>query len=51
MHFPVSLRNVSPKAMGLASGGEPSFLLFRAISLSPAKKVDTDEGTFPMPEG
>ena len=47
MHFPVSLRNVSPTAMGLTSCRVPSLLLFRAISLPPAKKVDTDIGTFP----
>ena len=47
IHFPVSLRNVSPTAMGLTSGGLPSLLLSSAISLPPAKYADTCTGTFP----
>ena len=47
IHFPVSLRNVSPTAMGLTSGGLPSLLLSSAISLLPAKYADTRTGTFP----
>ena len=47
MHFPASLRSVSPTAMGLISGGDPSLFLFRAISLPPTKNADTEEGAFP----
>ena len=47
IHFPVSLRNVSPTAMGLTSGGLPSLLLSSAISLLPSKYADTRTGTFP----
>ena len=47
MHFPVSVRNVSPTAIGLTSGGLPSLPLFSAISLPPAKNVVTGTGTFP----
>ena len=45
MHLPVSLRRVSPTAMGLTSVSallSLEFYLFRAISLAPAKKGETD---------
>ena len=46
-HFPASLLNVSPTAIGLISGGQLSLILLRAISLAPAKKCDTLVGAFP----
>ena len=48
MHFPASLHSVSPTAMGLISGGDPSLFLFKAISLPPARNADTEEGAFPI---
>ena len=50
MHLPVSLRRVSPTAMGLTSVKSLlslGFFLFRAISLAPAKKGETDLGALP----
>ena len=48
MHFPVSLLKDSPTAMGLISGGLPSFSLFIALNIPPAKNLDTNRG--PLPE-
>lgn len=36
-----------PACVVFTSGGDPSLFLFRAISLPPAKKDDTDIGAFP----
>ena len=47
MHIPVSLLKDSPTAMGLISGGLPSFSLFSAINVPPAKILATIEGAFP----
>ena len=50
MHLPVSLRRVSPTAMGLTSVSallSLELFLFRAISLAPAKKGETDLGALP----
>ena len=47
MHFPVSLLRDSPTAMGLTSGGLPSFSLFSAINVPPAKNFDTKGGALP----
>ena len=44
MHFPVSLLKDSPTAMGLISGGLPSFSL---INVPPAKNLATIGGAFP----
>ena len=38
---------VSPTAIGLISGGQPSLILLRGIRLAPAKKHDTEVGVFP----
>ena len=47
MHFPVSLLRDSPTAMGLMSGRLPSFSLFNAINLPPAKNLATKGGALP----
>ena len=47
MHIPTSVRKVSPTAIGLMSGAQPSLFLFRAIRLPPAKNRDTELGAFP----
>ena len=41
------LCKVSPTAIGLMSGAQPSLFLFRAIRLLPAKNRDTGLGAFP----
>ena len=46
-HFPVSLLKTSPTAMGLISYALPSFSLFKAIRLPPAKYLETKRGTLP----
>ena len=50
MHLPVSLHRVSPTAMGLMSVNallSLGFFLFKALSLAPAKKGETDLGALP----
>ena len=47
MHFPVSLLRDPPTAMGLMSGRLPSFSLFNAINLPPAKNPGTKGGALP----
>ena len=47
MHFPVSLLRDSPTAMGLMSGGLPSFNLFNTINVPPAKNLGTKGGALP----
>ena len=38
---------VSPTAMGLMSGGQLGFNLFKAVKLAPPRNCDTFNGTFP----
>ena len=46
-HFPVSLLRTSPTAMGLISLALPSFSLFKAVRLPPARYLETKRGTLP----
>ena len=43
----VSSMFVSPTAISLILGGQPSLILLRGIRLAPAKKHDTEVGVFP----
>ena len=47
MHFPVSLLRDSSTAMSLIFGKLPSFSLFNAINLPPAKSLATKGGALP----
>ena len=47
LHFPVSLLRTSPTAMGLISWALPSFSLFKAVRLPPARYLETRGGALP----
>ena len=47
LHFPVSLLRTSPTAMGLISWALPSFSLFKAVRLPPARYLETRGGAYP----